>query len=505
MQPGDFNRDRAAVIMAATGQVVSYGEMDANSKRLAQLFYSRGLRAGDHIGVLLDNHPRYLEVFWAAQRSGLYATPINWHLKPEEAGYILEDCGAKALITSKALESVAAQLTPYFGNTNCRLMMDGRVPGFASYESAVARYPAESLPDEQEGAVMFYSSGTTGRPKGIARALEGVAFGSQGGALVGMITMMFGITGESVYLCPAPLYHAAPLGWSMAAQRVGATIVVMEKFDPLSALEYIEKYRVTHAQFVPTHFVRMLKITAEERARFDLSSLQVAVHAAAPCPVEVKQQMMAWWGPIVHEYYAGSEGNGFCYASPTDWLAHPGTVGKSLLGPLYILDEDGKEQPTGEPGQIWFDAGVKFEYHNDPVKTASTFNDKGWSSLGDVGYLDADGFLHLTDRISHMIISGGGNIYPQEVENLLTMHPAVMDVAVIGVPNDDLGEEVKAVIVPADDAAAGPALGAEILAYCREHLSHFKCPVSVDFVSELPRLPTGKLLKRELRARYAKV
>jgi long-chain acyl-CoA synthetase len=507
MQPGDHisnGDDRPAAVMATSGVALTYQDLDARSKQLAQLFYDRGLRPGGHIAILLENHPRYFEVYWAAQRSGLYSTPINWHLTPSESGYIIEDCGATALIASAALAPILSQLEPYLGTVTTRLAMDGPVDGFSAYESEIAAYPAEPLAHETEGAFMFYSSGTTGRPKGILRALEGTPFGTGGGTLINLIQQLFGFTADTVYLSPAPLYHAAPLGWTTSVQRLGGTAVIMEKFDPEQVLALIEKHRITHAQFVPTHFVRLLKLPAEVRARYDLTSLQMVIHAAAPCPVEVKQQMLAWWGPIIHEFYAGSEGNGFCYVGPHDWLVHPGTVGRSLLGPLHIVDDDGVELPTGEAGQIWFESGVAFEYHNDPAKTAGAYNDRGWSGLGDIGYLDAEGYLYLTDRVSHMIISGGVNIYPQEVENLLTMHPAILDVAVIGVPNDDLGEEVKAVVLPADPSAAGPALAAEIIAFCRQHLARYKCPVTVDFVDELPRLPTGKLLKRELRARYTR-
>jgi acyl-CoA synthetase (AMP-forming)/AMP-acid ligase II len=505
LQPGAYvatNGDAPAVIMGDSGTIVTYRELDERSKRVAQLLRAGGLRPGDHIAVLLENHPRYFEVFWGAQRAGLYTTPINWHLKPEESGYIIEDCEATALVTSSLLENIARGLEPHLGGVSIRLMIDGVVDGYDRYEEAIARFPAEPLDQEVEGNFMFYSSGTTGRPKGIKPPLSGELFGSGGGALIALIQHMYGFSADTVYLCPAPLYHAAPLGWSTTAQRLGATVVVMEKFDPSDALALIEKHRVTHAQFVPTHFVRMLKLPDEERRAYDVSSLQMVVHAAAPCPVEVKRQMIDWLGPIVHEYYAGSEGNGFCALNTQQWLDHPGSVGIPLIGKIQILDEDGMQRPTGEVGQVWFDSDLRFEYHNDPAKTGEAFNDRGWSTLGDVGYLDEDGYLYLTDRATHMIISGGVNIYPQEVENLLILHPAVADVAVIGVPNPDLGEEVKAVVVPAVGAASGPELAAELVQYCRDHLSHYKCPRTLDFVKELPRLPTGKLLKRELRKRY---
>jgi acyl-CoA synthetase (AMP-forming)/AMP-acid ligase II len=505
LQPGAYlatKGARPAVIMGESGAVISYGELDERSKRVARLLWSRGLRPGDHIAILLENHPRYFEVFWGAQRAGLYTTPINWHLKSEEAGYIIDDCGATALITSAAMEDIARGLEPHLGRVAIRLMIDGVVNGYDAYESAIACFPAESLDEELEGNFMFYSSGTTGRPKGIKSALSGEPFGSGGGTIVALIQHMYHFSSDTTYLCPAPLYHAAPLGWSTAAQRLGATVIVMERFDPATALALIEYHRVTHAQFVPTHFVRMLKLSEQERRAYDLSSLEVVVHAAAPCPIEVKRQMIDWLGPIVYEYYAGSEGNGFCALDTRQWLDHPGSVGVPLIGKIEILDEDGKQVPTGEVGQVWFDSDLRFEYHNDPDKTSETFNDRGWSTLGDVGYLDKDGYLYLTDRATHMIISGGVNIYPQEVENLLVLHPAVADVAVIGVPNSDLGEEVKAVVLPVDGASPGPKLEADLVRYARAHLAHYKCPRSVDFVDQLPRMPTGKLLKRELRKRY---
>jgi long-chain acyl-CoA synthetase len=504
-QPGAHVSERGsrpAVVMGQAGTAVSYAELDANSMRYAQLLRDAGLRPGDHVAILLENHPRYFEVFWGAQRAGLYTTPINWHLKPDEVGYIVEDCGATALVTSAHLAELATQLEPYLANVRVRLIVDGASGGFDCYESAIAARPAEPLPDETEGSWMFYSSGTTGRPKGIKPPLSGAPFGAGGGSLLPLVRQMYRFTPDTVYLCPAPLYHAAPLGWSTTAQRLGATVVVMERFDPEQALALIERHHVTHAQFVPTHFVRMLKLDEAVQARYDLSSLQVVVHAAAPCPVPVKQQMIDWWGPIVYEYYAGSEGNGFCALDSEQWLAHPGSVGRALTGTVHILDEEGTALPAGERGQVWFESDVKFEYHSDPVKTANAYNDRGWSSLGDIGYLDHDGYLYLTDRASHMIISGGVNIYPQEVENLLAPHPKVGDIAVIGVPNADLVEEVKAVVIAADPATAGPDLAQELIDHCRANLAHYKCPATVDFVDELPRLPTGKLLKRELRQRY---
>ena len=492
---------KPATVMAGSGETVSFGDLDARSNQLAHLLRSRGVDAGGHLAVLLDNHPRYHEVCWAAQRAGLYFTPINWHLGPDEAGYILRDCGARALVTSAHFGGLMDRLGTDLDGVATRLAVDGDLPGFEAYERVLAGQPTGPIADESEGAYMFYSSGTTGRPKGIKRPLASAPFGTMG-ALEMLLQTLYGFDEQTRYLCPAPLYHAAPLGWTMVTQRLGGTIVVMEKFDPEEALRLIEAQRITHAQFVPTHFVRMLKLPEEVRSRYDLSSLRTAVHAAAPCPADVKQRMLSWWGPVLYEYYAGSEGNGFCAIGPEEWLAHPGSVGKSLRGPVHILGEDGEERPTGEVGQIWFEGAQPFEYHNDAAKTAEAWNERGWSTLGDVGYLDAEGYLYLTDRISHMIISGGVNIYPQEVEDILVMHPEVADVAVIGVPNPDFGEEVKAVVQAAHPDRAGPALGEELIAFCRERLAHFKCPRTVDFTDALPRLPTGKLLKRKLRDRY---
>ena len=494
---------RAAVIMAGSGEQLSFAELDDRSRRLANAFADAGLERGDHVAILMENNIRYPEVVFAALRSGLYITPINRHLTAEEAGYIIDDCGARALVTSRSLGELAASLGDQLDGLALHLMVDGVVEGYDSYEDTIAAKQPDRPDHEPEGSLMFYSSGTTGRPKGILPELSESDFGSGANPLMGLLQLAYGMTEESIYLCPAPLYHAAPLGWSLAVLQMGGTVVVMERFDPAETLRHIEQHRISHAQFVPTHFVRMLKLDPEVREQADLSSLQMVVHAAAPCPVEVKQQMMEWWGPIIHEYYAGSEGNGFCAVGPEEWLAHPGTVGKPLIGVVHILDEEGNELEAGQAGQIWFESDRRFEYHNDPAKTADAFNDRGWSSLGDVGYLDDDGYLYLTDRISHMIISGGVNIYPQEVENLLTLHPDVVDVAVIGVANPDMGEEVKAVVIPRQGAGDVADLEQQLIAYCRERLSHYKCPKTVDFVEELPRTPTGKLQKRKLRDQYA--
>ncbi len=492
---------KPAYIMAGSGEVVTYGELEDRSNRLAQLFRARGLKAGDHIAILMENQTRFYEICWAAQRAGLYFTAISTRLTAPEAAYIVNDCGARMLIASHAMSGAAASLPGQVPGVKSLLMTDGTVPGFESYEAAVAAMPAAPIADETSGVDMLYSSGTTGRPKGVKLPPSGepIDFVSPQGMAS---RALYGFDQDTVYLSPAPLYHAAPLRFNMWIMRVGGTSVIMEHFDAEAYLRLVETYRATHTQLVPTMFVRFLKLPDEVRLRHDVSSLKVAIHAAAPCPIDVKRRMIDWWGPILMEYYAGTEGNGSTFINSEDWLKHPGSVGRSLVARLHIVGDDGEELPPGEPGTIYFSGGPDFSYHNDPEKTAQTRNEKGWSTLGDVGYVDEEGFLYLTDRKAFMIISGGVNIYPQEVENLLIGHPKVADVAVFGVPNDEFGEEVKAVVQPMDWADAGPALEAELIAHARAHLAHLKCPRSVDFERELPRHPTGKLYKRLLRDRY---
>jgi acyl-CoA synthetase (AMP-forming)/AMP-acid ligase II len=493
--------DKAAAIEAASGATQSYAALEGASNRLAQLFRAEGLEAGDHVAILLENSARYLEVTWAALRAGLFVTPINWHLGPLEAGYIIEDCDATALISSARFAGTVEAMLGSLGRLRLRLSIGGGIEGFDNLDEATATHTSTPIADETEGSWMFYSSGTTGQPKGILPTRSGAPLGTGSGFDL-LLRGHYGFSDETIYLCPAPLYHAAPAGWSLSTQRIGGTVVVMERFDPEAALAAIERYRVSHVLFVPTHFVRLLKLPAEVRARYDLSSLEVVVHAAAPCPVEVKRQMLAWLGPIIHEFYAGSEGNGFFAIGPEEWLAHPGSVGRPVSGGVHILDEEGTELATGEDGQIWFEAPNRFAYHKDPDKTAAAFNERGWSTLGDIGHLDEEGYLYLTDRVAHMIISGGVNIYPREIEDVLISHPGVADVAVIGLPDEEMGEWVLAVVEPTDPEAADGVLAAELLALCRSRLAGFKCPRRIDFDVDLPRLPTGKLLKRVLIERY---
>ncbi len=511
MYPGTYaaqTPDKAAAILAGTGEVLTYAELDARSNRLAQLLRAEGLRPGDHIAVFLENHIRYFEVAWAALRSGLYLTTVNRYLTGPEAAYIVDDCEARVLVSSRAVHEAASEIPEHAPGCGRFLVVDGPPEGasdrFESYEQAVSAQPPKPLDDETLGEFMLYSSGTTGRPKGIARPLSGRP--ASGGLALGLtMKALFRGDADTVYLSPAPFYHSAPIGFSTAVQSLGGTIVMLERFDALEALKALERYAVTHSQWVPTMFSRMLKLPEEERARFDLSAHRVAIHAAAPCPRKVKEEMFAWWGPILHEYYAGTETNGLTYVGPEDWLAHPGTVGRAVLGTLHICDETGAELPTGEAGIVYFERDeVPFAYHKDPKKTRSAQHPEHptWTALGDVGYVDQEGYLYLTDRASFMIISGGVNIYPQEIENELIMHPQVEDVAVIGVPHEEFGEEVKAVVQPVAGVEGDPALAEELLEFARERLAAYKCPRSIDFEAELPRLPTGKLYKRLLKDRY---
>ncbi len=482
--------DKPAYIMAGTGEMVTYAELDARSNQGAHLLRSLGLRRGDGIALMLENDSGFFEIVWAAQRAGLYYTCISTRLAAPEIAFIIADSGSSVLIASAPVgtEVSAAGLIIF-------------APGARDFIFERSGFPSSPIADEAPGIDMLYSSGTTGQPKGIRPVLpEGGLDQTNGLTEFGRAN--YGMASDTVFLSPAPLYHSAPLRWCMTVQKLGGTVIVMEKFDPEQALALIEQHRVTHAQFVPTHFIRMLKLPAEVRGRYDLSSLRVVYHAAAPCPVDVKQAMMDWFGPVIHEFYAGTEANGLTAISPDEWLAHPGSVGRAVWGTLKICDEDGEPLPAGEVGAIHFADGPAFEYHNDPQKTAASRNRHGWTTLGDVGYVDAEGYLYLTDRQSFMIISGGVNIYPQEIEDAIVTHPKVADVAVVGAPDAEMGERVVAVVQPADWADAGPALAEDIMASLQGRLGRIKQPRQIDFEPELPRHPTGKLLKRLVRQRY---
>ena len=495
--------EKPAYIMGKTGQVVTYGQLEEHANRCSQYFKKIGLKPKDNVCLLMENNVRFLEIVSGAQVAGLHYTTISRYLKSSEIEYIINDSESKVVITSFLMKDSVAELTDKCPDVSHWLMVDGQIDGFASYDEVVSACPDTPIPEGIEGRDMLYSSGTTGRPKGVVSTIEDLPFGQLHPSAQVMVDL-YTINEETVYLSPAPLYHAAPLRFCLLTLRMGGTVVVMDKYDSLEALSLIEKYKVTHSQWVPTMFIRMLKLPEEDRTRFDLSSHKIAIHAAAPCPVEVKEKMIEWWGPILFEYYGGTEGNTFIAITSEEWLTHKGSVGKCYVGKLHVLDEDENELPLGESGTVFVEDGNTFEYHNDPEKTSGSRTSKGWNTMGDVGYLDEDGYLYLTDRKANMIISGGVNIYPQETENVLTLHPKVLDAAVFGIPNEDFGEEVKAVVQPADMASAGLDLAKELMAYCQQHLSKIKCPKSIDFAKELPRTPTGKLLKRLLKDQYVK-
>jgi long-chain acyl-CoA synthetase len=509
MYPGKWAAvapDRPAVVLAGTGETLTYAQLDRDSIRLARLLAQRGLRRGDVVALVSDNSPSAFVVYWATRRSGLYLTAVNWHLAPDEAAYILADCDAKAVVVSAGVGELATVATADLPDDVVRLAYGGDVPGFERLTDALAGVSDEPLHTQPKGTDMLYSSGTTGRPKGVKSPLPEVSVDDPVDVIAMVFGGAYGFGEDTRYLSPAPVYHAAPLRFAGAVMALGGTVVMLERFEAAAALEAIGEHQITHTQMVPTMFVRLLKLPGAVRAAADVSSLRVVIHAAAPCPVEVKQAMIDWLGPIVFEYYASTEGAGITMIDSASWLERPGSVGRSMLGPVHICSDDGAELPAGATGTVFFqyDAGPLFSYHGDAAKTQAGRHPEHdtWVSMGDVGHLDEDGFLFLTDRKAFMIISGGVNIYPQETEDVLALHPKVFDVAVIGVPDTEMGEAVKAVVVPAPGVEPGPALEAEILAFVRERLSRFKCPRSVDFVTELPRTPTGKLVKGKLRAQY---
>ncbi|SSC23161.1 AMP-dependent synthetase/ligase, partial [Klenkia terrae] len=501
----DRTPDKAAVVVAETGRVVTYAELDDRSTRLADVLRRQGLGPGDHVAFIADNTPEVFEVYWAALRSGLYVTGVNNHLTADEAAYIVRDCGARVLVASAGAGALARGVAERCPDLGLRLAWGGPVEGYEDYEAALAAASPERPAVQPAGADMLYSSGTTGRPKGVLPNLPTHRIDEPGDVFTAVFGPLYGFDADTVYYSAAPLYHAAPLRFGGMQHRSGGTVVMAAKFDAETALGHIEQYRVTHSQWVPTMFVRMLKLPAEVRERFDVSSQQVAIHAAAPCPVEVKQQMMEWWGPILDEYYSSTEGNGVTIIRPQDWLAHPGTVGRAALGVLHICDEEGTELPPGEIGTVWVERdAMPFSYHGDPEKTAAAQHPDHptWSAIGDIGRVDDEGYLYLTDRKAFMIISGGVNVYPQEAEDVLVMHPAVADVAVIGIPDDDLGEAVLGVVQTVEGVEPSPDLAADLIGFARERLAGYKVPRRIEFMAELPRSAAGKLVKRRLTEVY---
>ena len=493
--------DKDVVIMADSGYRLTLGQLNERSNRLANYFKSIGLEEGDNIALLMENDVHYVEICRAALRYGLYYTSVNHHLKPDEAAYIINDSNAKVLFTSPEKIDTSEALVALTPGVTHRLVMGERIGQYESYQAQRDAQPDLPVDARCNGDQMLYSSGTTGRPKGIKRALT---TGDTDPLLI-QVAKIHGYGLETQYLSPAPLYHSAPLATIMSITSVGGAVVIMPKFDAETSLQLIEQFAITNAQFVPTMFIRMLKLPAETRNKYERPNLKAVLHTSGPCAVEVKEQMIEWWGPIIYEVYGATESHGFTQIQSEDWLQHPGSVGKANVGILHICDDDGVELPAGEPGLIYFERDhLPFQYHNDPEKTREAQHPQHpyWTTVGDMGYMDEEGYLYLTDRKSFMIISGGVNIYPQAVEDCLCLHPKVQDVAVIGIPHEEMGEEVKAIIELPPGVERSEALADELITYTRERLAHYMCPRSVDFVDSLPRLPTGKLYKKQLRDAY---
>ncbi|MDO8864014.1 acyl-CoA synthetase [Haliea sp. E1-2-M8] len=509
MYPGYWAKihpTKAAAINSFTGETVSYEELNNRSNQLAQLLHYEGLRSGDHISIFMENNLRYYEVIWAALRSGLYITTVNRYLTTDEAAYIVNDSQSKALITSFYLREAADGLPSKLDNCPVRLIVDGELPGYASYQESLDHYPPCTLDAEPEGATMLYSSGSTGKPKGIKRRLPERSVADFPERGLKPFSSHWHWDNSTIYLNTAPNYHSGPMLFSVQSQRMGATVVMMPRFEAAKALKAIEDFGVTHSQWVPTMFTRLLKLSEAERQQYNLSSHKVAVHGSAPCPVSVKHDMIDWWGPILYEFYGATEGVGSTLVTSEEWLKRPGTVGTPVGATIHICDENGAELPPGEVGLIYFEVAkrVSFKYHKDSDKTHKSRHPthETWIAIGDMGYLDDEGYLFLKDRADFMIISGGVNIYPRESEDALIQHPQVADVVVFGVPNEEMGEEVKAIVQLESPASATGAMEQELITYARERLAHFKCPRSIDFVDQLPRLPTGKISVAALRAKY---
>ncbi len=500
-QPRAHLPDKPAFVMASNGETVTFGMLESLANKGAHLLRAHGINKGDHIAILMENRREMLEVCFAADRAGIYYTTISTHLTKDEIAYILADCDARLLVASDRFLEFLPDLAAA-REAHCKIIVVTDATGaYPCWSKEAAHQPQTPIADEAQGLDMLYSSGTTGRPKGIKWPLENTPPGARS-MLVDLLSGLFGYGPETRYLCPAPLYHAAPLRHAMVTIKMGGTAVIMDRFDAQTSLQLIEQYKITHSQWVPTMFVRLLKLPDAVRKRYDLSSMEMAVHAAAPCPIEIKREMLAWWGDIIHEYYAGTENNGFSAITSAEWRAHPGSVGRAKLGIVHICDSNGNEVPVGTEGEIYYENGQQFAYHNDPEKTRACTNAQGWTTLGDIGRLDEDGYLYLTDRKSFLIISGGVNIYPQETEDMLLSHPAVLDAAVIGIPHEDFGEAVHAVVQLLPEHEEVQEMAETLMAFCRSKLSALKCPRSIEFRRSLPRSATGKMYKRVLRSEY---
>ena len=501
--------DKPAVIMADTGQALTYQQLEERSLRLANDFRSRGLVPGDHVAIAVENRFEIVEALWAALRTGTYITAVNRHLTADESSYIIHDCGAKVVLLSGELEA-AGELAELCADVPHRIAIGSALPGFESYEDVLAASSDVKPEREPRGDDMLYSSGTTGRPKGILPAPRDIDISDPDVPLIQLFTQVFGFDTDTVYLSPAPLYHAAPLRFVMTTIARGGTAVIMPRFDAEGALETIQRYGITHSQWVPTMFIRMLKLPQEVRDSYDVSTMRCAIHAAAPCPAEVKQKMIEWWGPIIFEYYASTESAGLTLVNSEESLRKPGTVGRDgFMGTVHICAPDGEELPAGETGIVYFEVAEgrePFEYYGDEQKTAESRHPQNprWVTTGDMGWIDEDRYLFLADRTSFLIITGGVNIYPQEIENALALHPDVRDVAVVGEPDEELGEIVVAYLEPEDHVGPDQDLGAQVREWLDGRLSRFKMPRRFHTISSLPRTPTGKLVKRKLDASLAR-
>lgn len=491
--------DRTAIVCG--GERVSYGELEALSNRIAAVLRRLGMHRGDHVASLIGNRPEALAIAWAAWRCGVYLTQMSTALTPAELAYLVEDCDARLVLADAALGDLATALRAGLPDAPVQwLSLRGPLPGHAALEPLLAQSSPSPVADEPPGALMMYTSGTTGAPKGVIRPLLPADWRGTPPFAADLI-QLFGVAGNDVrYLSTAPLYHAAPLRFALAVTAGGGTVHVMERFDADQALRLIEEQAITHSQWVPAMFQRLLALPADGRAALRAPAHRCAIHGAAPCPVPLKQAMIEWWGPILVEYYSGSEGVGLTLIAAAEALDHPGSVGRARKGVLHIVDDEGIELPTGRTGLVYFSGVPQFAYHKAPEKTAARTLAQGWQTFGDIGYVDAEGYLYLTDRQDDMIISGGVNLYPQEIEAVLRAAPGVWDCAVVGVPDERFGERPVAFIVPhrSSDAAL-PELLAAVSQHCDRHLGRFKRPAHVQVIDSLPRSPTGKLLRRSLR------
>lgn len=501
--PIQFSQSQAqtpAYILADSGEEITYKTLAERICKGSQLFRSLNINHGDHIAILMENNSWYLSVIWAAQSAGLYYTCISTSLSAEELEFILNDCKARLLITSPKASQRLPQ-THKLPFLEYRLMVQGLYEGFESYEFLLEQQKNQLVSEACEGRQMLYSSGTTGRPKGVLLPLSGRKIG-EADPFSEFMKSQFHFGPATMHYIPTPLYHAAPMVYCLAATRSGGTVVISEKFNELEVLSILEKYQISHTQWVPTMFVKLLKLPEELRAKFDPSHLKMVMHGAAPCPIPIKEAMISWWGPVLEEYYSGSEGCGVSVVSSEEWLQKKGTVGKPIIGTPHIVDEDGNELATGEIGNIYWEGGEDFSYNNDPAKTQKAYLPNGWSTYGDIGYLDKDGYLFLVDRQNDLMIIGGVNVYPQEAEDLLISHELVRDAAVFGIPHPEYGEEVKAIVQLLNQDQLRPDLETQLIEYCRQKLAKVKCPRSVEFRDYIPRTASGKLLRRILKEEY---